>query len=466
MGSSSNESAADTIEDVSQYIAGIRFSSLPDEVVEATKKFILDTVAVTFAGSSADGVAQLVDILTFWGGRPESRVAFFGHKLPAHHAVIANVTMSHALEIDDGHYPGNVHPTTPTLWSGLATADAVDGISGADLLLAVAVGVDLMVRIGLAAPRTWDFGHHTALYSGFGAAAVSGKMRGLSPDLLQDAFGITLSQTASTVQAAKDAALVKRMQPALSASNGMRSVIFAQHGITGSKNVFDGECGLFRLFNQSGCDRAIMLEGLGKRFHGRDLSIKRYPSSRCAHAPIEGTIELVVKHDLQPDQIEEIQIEVAEGCRRESGQPYDPDKGSPQVNAQFNIPFNVAAAVKWRDVFVDQIQGTATRDPEVLKLSRQVIVKARGNSGEPTGYLPVGVRIRTRNGEEFNTTVTRLKGSPELPMSWDEIVEERVKRCVRSARQPIRPAAVDTLISTVRKLEELPDARQLMDVFL
>jgi 2-methylcitrate dehydratase PrpD len=291
---------------------------------------------------------------------------------------------------------------------------------------------------------------------------VAGKLRNASLPVLKNALGITLSQMSATVQAAKDAALVKRMQPGFNASDGMRSVELAERGIMGTANVFDGEFGLFRLFNRSSCNRGILLHELGRKFHGQDLSIKRYPASRCSHAPIEGTIDLVNKHNLKPEQIKSIVVEVAEGCRREAGDPYDLDKGWPQVNAQFNIPFGVAAAALWRDVFIEQVQNKATRDPELLKMAARVEVKARADTGEPTAYLPSTVTIRTIDGTEYRTIVSKLRGSPDLPLSWDEIVQERTMRCAQWGRRRLDAVQLSEIIEAAKNLEQLPDARQLL----
>lgn len=110
-------------------------------------------------------------------------MAVFGQRLPAYHAVLANVMMCHALEIDDSHYPAIVHPTAPMLWAGLATAEQVGGVSGREFMTAVVLGIDAMARIALAAPRTLDNGYHTAIYSGFGAAVTAAKLLKLDFDM-------------------------------------------------------------------------------------------------------------------------------------------------------------------------------------------------------------------------------------------------------------------------------------------
>jgi 2-methylcitrate dehydratase PrpD len=317
-----------------------------------------------------------------------------------------------------------------------------------------------MARIALANPATLDNGYHTAIYSGFGAAVTAAKLQDASADTLRDALGITFARAAASVQAGSDGALVKRMQPALNASEAIKAVRLARAGITGIHNVLEGQFGVARLFNHAPLDSARLLDGLGTRFLAAELTTKRYPTSRCAHGPIEGVLELVRKHDIAPEDVKSIEVAVQESCHRREARPFDPGEGTPQVKAQFSIDYCVAAAVLWRDVFIREMQDERILDPRVLELARRVKVQLNPQRG-PTQYLPVTVIIRTGHGE-FGTNVTRLKGSPEDPLTWDEIVHERLERCVPHSAIALPRASIDRLIADCRDITQLGDVRDLV----
>ena len=450
----------DAIEPLIENILQTRPADLPAAAVEGASKSILDAFATTLAGSSAPGAAPLLRLLEHWGGREEATVALFGQRLPAHHAVLANVVMCHALEIDDSHYPAIVHPTAPTLWSGLAAAELVGGASGEDFICAVVLGIDTMARIALSAPATLDNGYHTAIYSGFGAAVTAARLLKVDERVLRDALGITFARAAASVQAGSDGALVKRMQPAFNASEGVKAVQFAQAGITGIHNILEGQFGIARLFNHAPLNRAALLDGLGKRYLASELTTKRYPTSRCAHGPIEGALELVRKHDISADDVLDVQVAVQASCYKREAKPFDPTEGTPQVKAQFSIDYCVAAAVLWRDVFIKEMQDASILDPRVLNLSRRVRV-VRNPAVGPTQYLPVNVTIKTHKCT-FQTDVKVLKGSPEDPLSWDEILSERVARCVPHSAVAMSPELINALVGHCRKLERMADVRELV----
>ena len=454
----------DPIWAIAENIIRSQYEDLPQDAIEGSKKGILDAFGATIAGSTAPGVDQVLKLLNTWGGRKESTIAMFGQKLPSYHAVLANVMMCHALEIDDSHFPSIVHATGPTLWAGIAAAEKYNGVvSGKDLLSAIVVGIDAMARIGLAAPNTIDNGYTAgAVFAGFGAAATAGKLLKLDTNEMVHALGINFSRATATVQTAKDGALMKRLQPAFNASAGIKAVEFSKAGITGVQNVLEGQFGIGRLLNHAPIDRERLLDRIGRYYLSSELTTKRYPTSRCSHAPIEGTLALVRQHNITPDDVAEVIVYVQKSCYVRESEPFDPNEGSAQVKAQFCIDYTVAAAILWRDVFIEQIQDKAIFDPRILNLTRKIKIVEYIEKIGPTQYLPARITIRTHDGKNYTTEVTQLRGSPEDPLSWDEIITERVERCVAFSVYPVSKRRVLSLVEMCRNLDEMSDVRELM----
>jgi 2-methylcitrate dehydratase PrpD len=104
--------------------------------------------------------------------------------------------MGHALDFDDTlGTGGSIHPGVSVLGSVLAACDSLEGVTGRDVLLAVALGLDVSCRIALASTldRGW---HRTAAIGVFGAVSAAGKLIGLTPEQMLAAFGIAYSHAA------------------------------------------------------------------------------------------------------------------------------------------------------------------------------------------------------------------------------------------------------------------------------
>jgi hypothetical protein len=55
-------------------------------------------------------------------------------------------------------------------------------------------------------------------------------------------------------------------------------------------------------------------------------------------------------------------------------------------------------------------------------------------------------------------------GSPEKPLS-DAQFEAKFRDCARNAVRPLPDASVDAALTAIRRLEMLPDARELLTPF-
>jgi 2-methylcitrate dehydratase PrpD len=106
------------------------------------------------------------------------------------------------------------------------------------------------------------------------------------------------------------------------------------------------------------------------------------------------------------------------------------------------------------------MQDERILDPDVLAMTRRVKVAHNPVKG-PTQYLPVAVTIKTARGE-FRTDVTSLKGSPADPLTWDEIVAERVGRCAPFSAVKLPQSRIDALTSHCRNLAGMDDVRELV----
>jgi 2-methylcitrate dehydratase PrpD len=65
-------------------------------------------------------------------------------------AAFTNGAMGHMLDYDDIHYMALAHPTVTTAIPGLAIAERLGNVNGEDFITAVAIGNDVMIRIGRA----------------------------------------------------------------------------------------------------------------------------------------------------------------------------------------------------------------------------------------------------------------------------------------------------------------------------
>ena len=450
--------ATDPATAYAKFVAQSRFDALPAPVVDTVKLFILDTLGVSLAGTTAPACADLVEQVREWGGAADSRLVNFGGKFPVPNAALVNATLAEARDFDDTYDPGIVHVMAPTVSAGLAMSERIGGVSGRELIAAVAAGAEIMCRIGAGcrSPLTWT---RTATTGGFAAAAVCCRLLGHSADTINHALGIAYVQAAGTSQTVEDGALVKRMQVGFAARAGVVAAQLAGRGVTGPLRVFEGKHGYFTLYERGDYNREPLTDGLGERYDVGRLSVKPYPCARDSHAAIDAARTLR-DMGVDPAEIAEVTVMASRAMINIGGKPWSSVTGNPVVEAILSMPFAVAVMLLRGDLFIGDFDRDAVLDPEVTALARKVTVVEDPHI-DPSALVPVTIEARLRNGELRSAKCERMRGSPDAMLSRDEFIA-KFRRCAEYALRPVSSGRLDRLIERVLALENVSDVAELV----
>lgn len=435
---------------LASHAATTPYAAIPADVRDTAKLYMLDTLAVAWAGSDAPGCPEAHALQVDEGGRADSTAWAYGGKLSASSAAFINGMSSSALDYDSLGRDAPVHVNIAVLPAALAVAEK-EHASGADFLAALVVGSDIVCRLGAAAKHPPRGFHYTAAFGIFGAAAAAARLMRLDAVTTRHALGLAFIQAGGTQQANIEPSLAKRLLSAFAARSGVYAALLAQRGITAPAHVIEGEFGLYKLYQDGSPER--LLDALGSRFDSAALSIKQFPSCGCNHTTIAGMLDLVRKYDLQPDDVESIDITVSPYMDRIVGMPYDPS-GDAQVAAQFSIRYSAACVLVRRRLGLAEIQEAAARDPEINRHVGKVTLQIDPTLTSSRG--PVVIRLRSKRHGELSTTVAHVPGSREAPLTEAQ-VNEKFDECFRLGTRPLSKEQIATLTARVHGLEQFPD---------
>src|SRR3954454_4803692 len=129
---------------LARHVCRTGFADLPASAVESARRDTLDTFGCMLGGSGSPGIDELHAVISRWGGLAESRVLLRGIRSPAPQAAVLNASMGHALDFDDTlDTGGSIHPGVSVLSAALAVCDSLGAVTGKELLLAIALGLDV-----------------------------------------------------------------------------------------------------------------------------------------------------------------------------------------------------------------------------------------------------------------------------------------------------------------------------------
>ena len=128
------------------------------------------------------------------------------------------------------------------------------------------------------------------------------------------------------------------------------------------------------------------------------------------------------------------------------------------VEAQFAQPFLVATALVHGKVGIAEVDGLG--DAAVLALSDRIAGVAQ--EGRPRGSL--SITVQRTDGRSITVEASDPIGSPQKPLTNAQL-EVKFRDCAHNAVQSLSDASLDGLLAALRRLETLPDARELMTPF-
>lgn len=431
----------------------IGYDELPAGVITATKRILLDTLAVAWAAGDAAGV-NAARALALRGA--SGHASLWGHRgtrREASAAAFFNGTLAAALDFDS--LSGQIHADIIVAPAALAVAEQ-QRRSGREVVAALALGNELAIRLA-AAMRTNRGFFHTSIAGIFGAALAASRLRGLDAGRTHQALGIALCQAGGTQQSHVEQRLTKRLQSAFAARDGVISADLAALGITGPRAAFEGPFGLFAMFEDGRADE--VLDGFGERFLLEDTALKRFPACGCSHAALEAAQRLVTRHGIGARDLLRGEIVITPYMDRLVGGGFAPE-ANPQVAGQFNVRYGVAATLLRGSFGLADIEPAAVLDPAVRPLVARLAVRV--DERQAGNFAPAEVIIETRDGRRLAERVEALPGSVDAPLAEEEVSAKLISAFTYGPNALSEPQA-EALIQRIHRLEGLDDIAVLFD---
>jgi 2-methylcitrate dehydratase PrpD len=418
---------------LAEFSLTLRPENIPTPVLRQAELSTLDFFGVVLAGS-ATPAGQLVGAhVKELGGAAQASLIGSQDKVPVASAALANGTRAHSIELDDheAHMRSKVHSGVVVMPAAWAIAETRK-VSGLEFLAAVVVGYDVIGRLSAATSYPDFLGkvkgfHTTGLFGTFAAAATAGRLLGLTPEQLSNAFGICGSMCGGLQETVNAGAMMKCFHAGWAAQSGLVAAQLAARGYTGPRSVFEGKRGFYRAYCGDGnYDLSIIDANLGVDF---DISLIMYKPYACAggiHPALTAIDKLRGTHDFGYTDVESIVVRTSQHAHDSFSTPREVKCTPPfGAAAQHSLPFAAAVLLVDGVALIEQFTNEAVRRPEVLALAQRVAVEVDPtiHSDDPEDE-PAAVTIRLADGRALELEVRGGLGSLAVPMTETELIEK------------------------------------------
>jgi 2-methylcitrate dehydratase PrpD len=454
-----------------RFAADCSYAHLPEDIIDGVRKRILDTLGICVAAVPLETSRAARKYVAEHGGAPKARAIGVPGLIPASLAAFANGVLAHSLDYDDTHLPSVLHPSASVVPAALAVAEAV-GANGQATIAAVAAGLEVCVRIGMAGydrdarnSTFFENGQHATSIAGtLGSAVAAALLLGLDADDIVNAIAIAASMASGVIEANRTGGTVKRMHCGWAAHSGISAAELAAHGFTGPPTVLEGRFGFFQAWLHGNFDGSAISAGLGTDWSSRNIFFKPYPANHFVHAAIDAAIALRHRGVSAEDVVSAV-LGVAAPTVRTVGEPIQV-KRTPATGymAQFSGPYAVAVGLiggGGLGAALADFTDELAREPRRRSLMAKVEVVADPKCSEIfPDQLPATLSVQLTNGRELTEEVLVNRGGPGRELSFGELAA----KFRDNAGTMLLPTAVDALQSMVAHLEQLDDMRSLLDL--
>ena len=449
--------------EVAAFVVQTGDERIPDEVMALGKKSILDGLGLALSGSVAESGVLVQQYLQNQGLSGETTVIGTGLRVQERFAAFANGVGVHADDYDDTQLAAQrdrvygllTHPTAPCLPAALAVAER-HGRSGRNLLLAYSLGLEVETKISEAmSPRHYQHGFHSTATCGvFASASAVSRLYGLDVDATARALAIAASQAAGLRE--NFGTMTKPFHAGRAAEAGVLAADLARAGWTATEKILESPRGFFQAHG-GGYTLQALQGKLGNPWTFLDpgVSIKPHPSGSLTHPGMTKMLELILEHDIQPDQVDRIEV----GTNHNMPNALIHHRPTDELQAKFSMEFCMAILLLKRRGGLPEFTDAVVNSPHVQQMIGRVHFGVHPEA-EAAGYdkMTTIIDITLQDGRVISGRADFGKGSPANPMTYDEVAD-KFRGCAQFARWD--EDRTEQIIETVRHLEQLASVTEL-----
>jgi 2-methylcitrate dehydratase PrpD len=454
--------------EVAEFIVETPADAMPPSVRHLAKRSTLDGIGLALAGQRAESGRILRGYLASLNCAGPSVVIGSDLQTAPRFAAFANGVGIHADDYDDTQlavakdrvYGLLTHPTAPVLPSVLSLAER-DGRSGADLLAAYLIGVEVECKICEAInPRHYQDGFHsTATVGTIGAAAGAARLLGYNLDRTLTTLGLAASQAAGLRE--NFGTMTKPFHAGRASESGVLAAELAGLGWTAAPNILEADRGFFHAAG-GGFSSAAIEGRLGTpwTFENPGISIKPHPSGSLTHPGMGLMLDLILRHDFQPEQVQRVRV----GTNRNMPNALIHHRPRTELNAKFSMEFCLAILLLERRAGLAEFTDEVVNRPDIQAMIEKIEFGVHPEA-EAAGYdkMTTIIDIDLIDGRTLSGRADFGKGSPSNPMS-DAELQTKFFEC--AAWGGLAEDKATRVAEAVWGLEHLADVRELTGLLI
>lgn len=409
-------------EQLASFVERAAWEDLSPAAREALKIRVLDSLGCAFGALAGTPIRLLRSDVEEFGGNPLCTLIGGGYTSPDR-AAFYNGALVRYLDFNDSYLAkGETCHPSDNLGAVLAASE-YSLASGRQFLAALAVAYQVQCRLSDVAPvRARGFDHTTQ--GAFAAAAGASKALELTAPQIANALGISgTANNALRVTRTGELSHWKGLAYPNTAFDALRAAFLAMRGITGPREVFEGNKGWCQTVSG---DFEIDWSRENLERVTRTI-LKKYNAEVHSQSAIEGIIELMRETGFTGREIDRIRIDIFDVAHLIIGGGAEGDKTVVRTKeeADHSLPYMVSAAALDGQVMPEQYEPERIARGDIQSLLRRVtVVPDPGLSRRFPEEHACRLTVALKDGRTLIKEKYDYEGFHTRPMSWAKAEEK------------------------------------------
>ena len=409
---------------LAKFAAELEFNKIPENILNYLKLLFLDGVGCCIHGNTLEWTKTLREVVTNKEDINQCSIIGTNKKTTLLNAVLINSTAGHGFESDDIHRESILHPNSIIVPVSINVAEKIGNINGKKFLTSVVAGYEVATRIGSAAGTELLLRgfHPQGTHGTIAAAITAGKLLDFSTAQMVHAIGIAGSLGAG-LMAAQEGAMVKRLHSGRAAQAGVLAAQLSAKNFTGIQNIVEADYGGFLSSFSGKNDFNRSIRNLYKEWECMNTGIKPYASVTSIHTALDCLKNIMEKNNISVKNIKNIKAKISHPTYVHCAWNY---KNHNITSAQMNIYYGLALIALEGELFVNQFSKDKISNPEILNFIKKITAEVDPkieSLGHEFRHM-ASIELTTNDNKKFNHTEKYRKGSPENPLTKDQIISK------------------------------------------
>lgn len=391
---------------LAQYAAHANARPVSDATRHAVLKCLLDALGSAAAALDIPGVIAARQGAVRLLGDGEAPIWFTGSRGAVGAALLANSAATAALDLDDGYRRARGHPGAAVIPAALAVLGTRPDLGTDEVVASIVTGYEVALRIAMGRPSYAPSG----AWSAYGVIAAIGRLQGASAAHIAHALAIAAQASPALPALAGLAGSDVKEGIPYGCLAGLAALEMATAGATGPTGIFDDPA----LF-----DARVILDGLGATPLIEGTYFKPFGCCRHIHGALDALLALRRQHPFEAEDIVGLEVYTYRATFNLA------NRAEPRslVDAQYSVPFCLAAAAVGGENALLPLKESQLGDPRLLQLARRVTVH-HDPEIEPLfpARSPSRVTVTLKGAQRLASPLVDPRGDPIRPMEGADLV--------------------------------------------